>query len=165
MYIHNDFACDGALEVIENSLLDLVKLIPPQPKSLPTVPRAVQLFRRWEAFVLLLDEASSFIGIDDGDRFGQMVRLVGACSVTVLRHLLPKSMFNPIGDELLNEEDMDRLEKISERLLNFQEVLEKALRIGHVLINIRTIPSAFTNILQVNSRHSLLFNVNDLCSF
>lgn len=165
MYIHNDFACYGALEVIENSLLDLVKLIPTQPKALPAVPRAVQLFRRWEAVILLLDEASNFIGIDDGDRFDKMVRLVGACSVTVLRHLLPKSMFNPMGDELLTDEDMDRFEKISERLLNFQEVLEKALRIGHVLINIGTIPSAFTNILQVNSRRSLLFDVNDLCSF
>lgn len=159
MYVHNDFVSYGELEVIENCLLDMANGLFRQQKTSMNLTRAIFAFRRLEALTLLLDYASAYVGIDDGVRFTQMIRVIGACHVTILRQLLPKSMFTSLDGQRLNDDDdLARLKKIAERILNFREVLEQALTLGHRLFSIGGgVSSAYTHMLQVCSTSTMLF--------
>jgi hypothetical protein len=157
IYIHNDFSCYGELEVIENCLLDLTKAIFVEQQGLlarfnPTRKpenkiNYILAFRRLEALTILLDYTDGISGIDDGDRFYDIMRVIGACYVTILRGLLPKFMFGKIGK--VNEDFVKKLKKISKQIPNFKQVLERALTIGHMFVTIADVCTAYTNILQV----------------
>lgn len=147
MYIHNDFVCYGELEVIENCLIDIAKGIFLKRKAQMSFSHYIMSFRRLEALVILLDCTDNFPGMDDGDRFADIVRVIGALYVTILRDLLPKSMFN---DEELTKDDMRKLDKIYHQLPNFKEVIKRALIMGRMHLTIGDTFSAFTNILQVS---------------
>ena len=153
MYIHNDFVCYGELEVIENCLLNLEKdLFSPAQKTISFV-RSIHSFRRWEAMILLLDYASAFVGIDDGVRFSALLKLIGACTVTILRRLLPKSMFNTDENCQFSDDDVTQIEKISQRLVNWKEILEQTLVLSNRLLSIGALCSAYTNIVQVKKEN------------
>jgi len=147
MYIHNDFICYGELEVIENCLIDIVKGIFFKRKNQMNFSHYILTFRRLEALTIVLDCTDNFSSMDDGARFVEIIRVIGACYVTILRDLLPKSMFN---NEELNNEEMRKLNKISHQLPNFKEVIKRALIIGHMYLTIGDTFSGYTNILQVN---------------
>ncbi|CAF2761310.1 unnamed protein product [Rotaria sp. Silwood2] len=157
MYIHADFSCYGELEVVENCLLDLTKTIfivqqgilarlNYQRKPADKV-NYVLGFRRLETLTLLLEYTDSISGIDDGDRFYAIMRVIGSCYVTILRGLLPDVMFKKIQtvDEIL----IKKLNKILKQIPNFRQVLEQALIIGHMFLTIADVCSAYTNILQI----------------
>lgn len=157
IYIHADFSCYGELEVVENCLLDLTKAIfvvqqgvlnrltlEPKPNNKVNY---VLGFRRLEALTNLLEYATDISGIDDGERYGEMIRVIGACYITILRGLLPKEMFTKI--ETFNENLVKKLNKISKQIPNFKYVLEQALIIGHLFQTIGDVCSAYTKILQV----------------
>jgi hypothetical protein len=154
MYIHNDFSCYGELEVVENCLLDLTKTIflVQQGVLIQSRKPADKInyllgFRRLEALTILLDYTDGISGIDDGGRFYDIIRVIGACYVTILRGLLPKIMFEKI--ENIDEILVKKLKKISQQLPNFKQVLEQALIIGHMFLTIADVCSAYTKILQV----------------
>ena len=110
MYIHNDFSCYGELEVVENCLLDLTKAIFIVQQGilarLNYVRKAadkinyILAFRRLEALTILLDYTDEISGIDDGDRFYDIMRVIGACYVTIFRGLLPQIMFEKIENSM-----------------------------------------------------------------
>jgi len=106
-------------------------------------------FRRLEALTILLDCTDNFSGIDDGERFIDIVRVIGACYITILRDLLPKSLF--INEELTKDEKK-KLIKISHQLPNFKEIIKRALIIGQTYLNISDVFSGYTNILQVREK-------------
>ena len=154
MYIHNDFNCYGELEVVENCLLDLTKTIFVVQQGLLTQLRKSEdkvnyplAFRRLEALTILLDYTKEITGIDDGERFDEIIRVIGACYVTILQGLLPRVMFENI--EAFDEILVKKLKKISKQLPNFKQVLEQALIIGHFYQTIGDVCSAYTKILQV----------------
>ena len=157
MYIHADFSCYGELEVVENCLLDLTKsvFIVQQGildrlsfKSKPVEKVNYVLgFRRLEALTILLDYTNGISGIDDGERFGNMIRVIGACYVTILHGLLPRTMFKKL--DKIDDNLIKTLNKIAKQIPNFKQVLERALIIGHMFVTIGDICSAYTNILQV----------------
>jgi len=145
MYIHNDFACYGELEVIENCLIDIAKGIFLKRKGQMSFSHYITSFRRLEALVIVLGCTDNLPGMDDGERFEEIIRVIGALYVTVLRDLLPKSMFN---DEELTNDDMRKLGRISHQLPNFKEIIKRAIIIGHMHLTIGDTFSAFTKILQ-----------------
>jgi hypothetical protein len=157
MYIHNDFSCYGELEVVENCLLDLTKAIFIVQQGVLARLNYVRkpadkvnyilAFRRLEALTILLDFTDGIGGIDDGDRFYDIMRVIGACYVTILRGLLPQAMFKKI--ENIDENLVKKLKKISKQLPNFKQVLGRALTVGHNFQQIGDVCSAYTNILQV----------------
>jgi len=149
MYIHNDFVSYGELEVIENCLMDIAKGIFLKRRNQMSFSHYITAFRRLEALTIVLDVTNNFPGIDDGERFYEIIRVIGACYVTILRDLLPKSMFN---NEELNDDEMRKLNKISHQLPNFKEILKRALIIGHMLLTMGDECSGYTNILQVKLR-------------
>ncbi|CAF4917788.1 unnamed protein product, partial [Rotaria socialis] len=61
--------------------------------------------------------------------------------------LLPKTMFN---DEEFNDDDLKKLNKISQQLPNFKQVIKQALILGHDILSIGDIRSAYVNILHVS---------------
>ena len=146
MYIHNDFVSYGELEVIENCFIDLAKGIFIKHKNHMNHSNYILAFRRLEALTIVLDYCNNFAGIDDGNRFYEILRLIGACYVTILYGLLPKSMFDT---KELNDEDMRSLNKISQQLPNFKDIIKRGLILGHMLLTIGNIPTGYTNILQV----------------
>ena len=148
MYIHNDFVCYGELEVIENCLIDITKKVFHKRKDQLNFHHCILAFRRLEALTIVLDNAHCFVSIDDVSRFHEIIRVIGACYVTILRSLLPKAML--IDNEELNNDDMEKLHKISQQLPNFKQVLKRALIFGHIILSTGSILSAYTNILQVN---------------
>jgi hypothetical protein len=147
MYIHNDFVCYGELEVIENCLIDIAKGIFLKRKHQMSFAHYITTFRRLEALTVILDCTDNFPGIDDGERFTDLVGVIGACYITILRDLLPKSMFN---NEELTKDEMKKLFKISHQLPNFKEIIKRALIIGYRYLTIGDEFSGYTNILQVN---------------
>lgn len=149
MYIHNDFICYGELEVIENCLLDLAKAIFLKRKGPMSFTHYITAFRRLEALLIVVGCADSLPMIDDGERFEEIIRVVGACCVTILRDLLPESMFN---DKNPTEDEMKKLTKIAHQIPNFRDVLKHAIILGYHLLTIGDTFSAFTNILQVSHR-------------
>lgn len=146
MYIHNDFVCYGELEVIENCLMDIARGIFLKRKHEMSFAHYITSFRRLEALTILLDCTDNFPGMDDGERFGDIVRVIGACYITILRDLLPRSLF--INNELTKDE-MKKLIKISHQLPNFKEIIKRALMIGQTYQTIGDVLSGYTNILQV----------------
>ncbi|CAF3907382.1 unnamed protein product [Rotaria sp. Silwood1] len=159
MYIHADFNCYGELEIIENCLLDLTKTIfivqqqgilnhlNFQRKSSDKV-NYILGFRRLETLTYLLDYTDSISGIDDGDRFYSIIRVIGACYITILHGLLPNIMFkklDTIDDKIL----IKKLNKILKQIPNFKQVLEQAIIIGYLFLTIADVCSAYTNILQI----------------
>jgi len=150
MYIHNDFAGYGELEVIENCLIDITKGVFLKYKNQMNFSNYILAFRRLEALTIVLDCCDNFTNIDDGDRFDEIIRVIGACYVSTLCFLLPKAMFNN-GE--LTDDDMRKLEKISHQLPNFKDVLKRALIIGRMLVSIGDIQSGYTNILQTIYRN------------
>ena len=163
MYIHNDFVCYGELEVIENCLLDLAKGIFLKRKSPMNFGHYITTFRRLEALLIIVGCADSLPMIDDGERFEEIIRVVGACCVTVLRDLLPESMFD---DRNVTEDEMKKLKKIAHQLPNFLDVLKHAIILGHHLLTIGDTFSAFTHILQVSNsrrfRRTIRFDLENL---
>lgn len=157
MYIHNDFGSYGELEVVENCLLDLTKaifMVQRRGVAQANMVRKpadsvnyVLAFRRIEALTLVLDNADGMTNIDDGERYLQMIRVVGACYVTVLRGLFPQAMFTPI--DKIDRNLVKKLTSISRQLPNLKAVLEEALTVGHLLITIGDVCSAYTKMLQV----------------
>ncbi|CAF3668383.1 unnamed protein product [Rotaria sordida] len=154
MYIHADFSCYGELEVIENCLLDLTKTIFIVQQGIFNYQRKpidkvnyVLGFRRLETLTILLDYTDGISGIDDGDRFYAIMRVIGSCYITILRGLLPDIMFKKI--ETIDENLIKKLNKISKQIPNFKYVLEQALIIGHMFLTIADVCSAYTNILQI----------------
>jgi hypothetical protein len=154
MYIHSDFSCYGELEVVENCLLDLTKTIFIVQQGVLNQSRKpadkinyILAFRRLEALTILLDYTDGISGIDDGDRFYDIMRVIGACYVTILQGLLPKIMFEKI--ENIDENLVKKLKKISQQLPNFKQVLEQALIVGYMFLTIADVCSAYTQILQV----------------
>ncbi|UJR31844.1 hypothetical protein I4U23_019320 [Adineta vaga] len=135
MSIHNDFGCYGELEVVENCLLDLTKavfIVQQGFMARLTYTRKpvdkvnyILGFRRLEALTLLLDYTNEISGIDDGERFNQIMRVIGACYVTILRGLLPQVMFQKI--ENIDRNLVRKLASISKEIPNFKQVLERAL--------------------------------------
>lgn len=158
MYIHADFSCYGELEVVENCLRDLTRtlfyvqqgVINASRKSAEKV-NYILGFRRLEALTILLEYTDGISGIDDGDRFYDIMRVIGACYVTILRGLLPKEMFEPLTT--IDENLMKKLRRLARQIPNFKHVLEHALIIGHLFLTIADVCSAYTKILQVCSQH------------
>lgn len=148
MYIHNDFVSYGELEVLENCLLDIAKGVFLKRKSPMSLTHYITAFRRMEALIIVLKCADSLPMIDDGERFEEIIGVVGACCIHILRDLLPKSMFN---DENPTNEEMKKLTKIAHQLPNFADVLKQAIILGYHLLTIGDTFSAFTNILQVSN--------------
>jgi hypothetical protein len=146
MYIHNDFICYGELEIIENCLMDMAKGIFVKHGNHMTHANYILAFRRLEALTILLDCGNNFVGMDDGDRYDQILRVIGACYVTILSGLLPKSMFD---NKELNNDDLKNLNKISQQIPNFKDVIKRALIIGRMFLTIGNVPTGYTNILQV----------------
>ncbi|CAF3650417.1 unnamed protein product [Rotaria socialis] len=144
MYIHNDFACYGELEVLENCIIDIAKGIFLKHKKQMNFSNYIFAFRRLEALTTVLNCSQQFVGIDDGERFCEFIRLIGACYITILRGLLPKTMFN---DEEFNDDDLKKLNKISQQLPNFKQVIKQALILSHDILSIGDIRSAYVNIL------------------
>ena len=144
MYIHNDFMFYGELEILENCLLDLAKGIFLKRKTPASLSHLITTFRRVEALTIVLDVTDSFPMMDDGERFQEFVRLIGSCYVTVLRDLLPKSMFN---DQSLTVDEQKKLKQIAHQLPNFHEVLQRALIMGRQYLTIGDEFSGYTNIL------------------
>jgi hypothetical protein len=157
MYIHNDFSCYGELEVVENCLRDLTKTIFIVQQNVLNRSNYIRKpddkvnyilgFRRLEVLTILLDYTDGISGIDDGDRFYDIMRVIGACYVTILRGLLPKIMFDKI--ENIDENLIKKLNKISKQLPNLKQVLEQALIIGYNFLTIADVCSAYTKILQI----------------
>jgi hypothetical protein len=157
MYIHADFSCYGELEVVENCLLDLTKTIFIIQQNILNRSNYVRKsndkinyilgFRRLEVLTILLDYADGISGIDDGDRFYDIMRVIGACYVTILRGLLPKIMFEKV--ENIDENLIKKLKQISKKIPNFKQVLEQALIVGYMFLTIADVCSAYTKILQV----------------
>ena len=148
MYIHKDFACYGELEVIENCLTDIARKIFHKRKGQLNFSHCILAFRRLEALTIVLDNTHYFVSIDDVNRFHEIIRVIGACYVTILRSLLPTAIL--IDNEELNSNDMKKLHKISQQLPNFKQVLKRVLMFGHIILSIGSMSSAYTNILQVN---------------
>ncbi len=146
MYIHNDFICYGELEIIENCLIDIAKGTFLKHKNHMNFTHYITAFRRLEALTILLDCSNNFVGIDDGDRFVEIIRVIGACYVSILSGLLPKPM---LDNGILTNDDIKKLNKISQQLPNFIEVIHRALILGRMFLSIGFIPSAYTKILQV----------------
>lgn len=163
MYIHADFSCYGELEVVENCLRDLTRTLFYVQQGVINVPRKpadkvnyILGFRRLEALTILLEYTDGMSGIDDGDRFNDIMRVIGACYVTILRGLLPNEMFEPITTRDGNL--MIKLRRLARQIPNFKQVLEQALIIGHLLVTIGDVCSAYTKILQVCSRDDRRLN-------
>lgn len=144
MYIHNDFSFYGELEIIENCLLDIAKGIFLKRKPPITLTHLITTFRRIEALTILLDVADSFPMMDDGQRFTEFVRLIGSCYVTVLRELLPRSMFT---NQQLTSDELKKLKQIAHQLPNFHEVLQRALITGKEYLSIGDEFSGYTHVL------------------
>jgi len=157
MYIHADFSCYGELEIVENCLLDLTKAIFIVQQGILNRLNYVRkpsdkinyilAFRRLEALTILLDYTDGISGIDDGDRFYDIMRVIGACYVTILRGLLPKIMFEKI--ENIDENLVKKLTKISKQIPNFKQVLKQAIIVGYNFLTIADVCSAYTKILQI----------------
>jgi hypothetical protein len=157
MYIHADFSCYGELEVVENCLHDLTKTIFVVQQGILNRANYVRkpidkvnyvlAFRRLETLTILLDYTDGISGIDDGDRFYDIIRVIGACYVTILRGLLPKIMFEKI--QTIDENLVKKLKKISKQIPNFKQVLEQAIIIGYLFLTIADVCSAYTKVLQV----------------
>lgn len=161
MYVHNDFSAYGELEIIENCLLELAKTVFVHQNILSRIRMEEKAkekvnyvlgFRRLEALTYLLNQTDSIAGIDDGERFDAMLRLIGACYVTILRGLLPTEMFEKKPKE--NVELVEKLKKIEKKIPNFKQVLEQAMIIGRNYLTIGDICSAYTAIINV----SFVFN-------
>jgi hypothetical protein len=158
MFIHSDFNCYGELEIVENCLIDLAKTIfvvqqgiLDRMQNVPKETNKVNYilgFRRLEALTILLEYTDSISGIDNGDRFDDVIRLIGACYVTILRGLLPKVMFTTI--ERIDSEVLKSTKKIGKSIPNFRDVLEQAMVIGFMFLSIGEICSAYTVILRVS---------------
>lgn len=146
MYIHNDFVSYGELEVIENCLIDIAKGIFLKRRHEMSFAHYITSFRRLEALTIILDCTHNLPGMDDGERFTEIIRVIGACYITILRDLLPKSLFN---NEELNNDEKKKLIKISHQLPNFKEIIQRALIIGQMYLSIGDTFSGYTNILQV----------------
>ncbi|CAF1536487.1 unnamed protein product [Adineta ricciae] len=156
MYIHNDFSAYGELEVVENCIFDLIKSIfLTQQRGLGRLKYTekpasrvnyVLGFRRLEVLTLLLVYTDGISGIDDGDRFYAIMRVIGACYVTILRGLLPQAMFEKIQN--IDRNVVKRLATISKQIPNFKQVLEQALTTGHMLVTIGDLCSTYTKVLQ-----------------
>ena len=175
MYINNDFNGYGQVEVVENCLLDLTKSVFMAQRGvlsrMQEVPKPNDKvnytlgFRRLEALTILLDNAEGISGIDDGDRFYELMRVVGACYVTILRGLLPKAMFQKLDktDAALEK----ALKKIAKHLPNFKQALEEALIVGHGFLSLANVCSIYTSVIQVVYSNWLLvmenkfLNLND----
>jgi hypothetical protein len=157
MYIHNDFSNYGELEVVENCLVDLTKALFIAQQGVLARLNYVRKpdnkvnyilgFRRLEALAILLDYTDGISGIDDGERFGNIIRVIGACYVTTLRGLLPQAMFKKL--EKIDQNLVKQLKRISKQIPNFKQVLERSLIVGHMFQTIGNVCSAYTNILQV----------------
>ena len=157
LYIHADFSCYGELEIVENCLLDLTKAIFVVQQRVLARTQYVRKpankinyvlgFRRVEALTNLLENTDGISGIDDGERFDDIMRVIGACYVTILRGLLPKSMFKKV--EQADGDLTKKLKKIAKQIPNFKEVLEQSLVIGFMFLSIGDICSAYTTVLRV----------------
>lgn len=157
LFIHNDFNCYGELEIVENCLLELSKSIfVVQQRNLARVQYVrkpanainyVLAFRRLEALTILLEYTDSISGIDDGERFYDIMRVIGACYVTILRGLLPKSMFTKV--ERPDDELIKKLKRIAKQIPNFKQVLEKSMIVGYMFLSIADVCSAYTTVLAV----------------
>ena len=158
MHIHNDFSCYGELEVVENCLRDLTRTLFYVQQGVINVARKpaekvnyILGFRRLEALTILLEYTDGISGIDDGDRFYDIMRVIGACYVTILRGLLPQEMFEQLTT--IDENLVKKLRRLARQIPNFKQVLEHALNIGHLFLTIADVCSAYTKILQVCSLH------------
>ncbi|CAF1434946.1 unnamed protein product [Adineta ricciae] len=145
MYIHNDFVCYGELEVLENCLIDLAKGTLLKHKGQMNSANCITAFRRLEALTIVLKEADNFVGMDDGDRFVAILRVIGACYVTILGTLLPKSLFH--NGSVENEDDIKKLTKLAQQLPNFKEVLKQALIRARLYLQIGDARTAYINVL------------------
>ena len=157
LYIHADFSCYGELEVVENCLRDLTRTLFFVQQGVVNVPQKsaekvnyILGFRRLEALTILLNYTDGISGIDDGDRFYDIMRVIGACYVTILRGLLPKAMFEQMTT--VDDNLVKRLRSLARQIPNFKHVLEQALIIGHGFLSIADVCSAYTKILQVCSQ-------------
>jgi hypothetical protein len=146
MYIHQDFIDYGAFELMENCLIDLANDIF-LSKTMPmNFSRSIYAFRRWEALILLFDPIlTSITRINDDKRCQHMIRLIGACSITILNHLLPKSIFKSFSTAPMSKFDRQQIHKVSQYLLNFKIILQHALIIADRLLS-----TTHAAILQVN---------------
>ncbi|UJR14865.1 hypothetical protein I4U23_001850 [Adineta vaga] len=145
MYIHNDFLCYGELEILENCLLDIAKGTFLKHKGQMNSTNCITAFRRLEALTIILERADSFPGMDDGERFIAIMRVIGACYVSILASLLPPSLFH--GNSLDSDDEMKKINKLAQQLPNFKEVLKRALIRGRMFLQIGYIPTAYTNFL------------------
>lgn len=152
MYIHNDFVCYGELEVVENCLVDLAKGTLLKHKGQMNITNCITAFRRLEALTIVLQEANNFPGMDDGDRFVAILRVIGACYVSILATLLPKSVFQ--NDSIDNQGDIKILTKLAQQLPNFKEVLQHALIRAHLYLQVGDVPTAYINVLYVSFQHN-----------
>ena len=168
MYINNDFSSYGQVEVVENCLLDLTKAVfivqrgvLNRMQEVPKPSNKVNYilgFRRLEALTIVLDHADSISSIDDGDQFYDIMRVIGACNVTILRGLLPKTMFRKLNktDAALEK----AAKKIAKRLPNFKQVLEQAMIVGHSFLSIADVCSIYTSVIQVVYSNWVLLTEN-----
>ena len=147
MYVHNDFLCYGELEIIENCLLDLAKGTFLKHKGQLNSTHQITAFRRLEALTIVLEHSDNFPGIDDGPRFCALLRVIGACYVSILVSSLPKSLFHGAS---LDDEETRKLHKVAQQLPNFKEVIKRALIRGHMYLQIGSVPTAYINVLHVS---------------
>ncbi|CAF0786459.1 unnamed protein product [Didymodactylos carnosus] len=164
LYIYNDFNGYGQLEAVENCIKDITTLFYTHTitsKQRKDDVNYVNAFRRIEALNIVLDYADDMPSIDDGDRFQQFMRVIGACYVTICQNLLPKPMLTlQKKDEALKKSMEKSLKKILSQIPNFKFVLERAIKIGYPMSTVGDTSTVYTKILSIIYRNWCLFVEN-----
>eukprot|EP00798_Chlamydomonas_sp_ICE-L_P004100 gene4100-14201_t len=103
VYIYNDYHGYGCVEVIENCLKEVKKAV--SKKNYGAAFQHLEGLTIWN-----IEDGLTWSGIDNGEQFSALVKLIGAALVFVTRNL----------------DDLDELKDIP----NFKFVLEKAKEVG-----------------------------------
>lgn len=162
MYVHNDFVCYGEVEIVENCLLDLAKGTFLKHKGHLNGTHQLTAFRRLEALTIVLEHADNLPGIDDGERFVALTRVIGACYVSILASISPKSLFH---GNFSDADEMRQLRKFAHQLPNFKQVIQRALIRAYYYANMGGPQTAYISVLKVSCSTALLrAKITSVCS-
>lgn len=158
IYVHEDFVCYAEFELIENVIFDFVKdlkFLSTNEKQI-TFARTIYAFRRWEALIILVHKSLAWTRIDHGQRLLDIVRLIDACSVAIVRKVFPQAFFERFQEEIHSKQ----LKKIFDRLINLKTIFECAVSLGDQLSKIVDYSSEFIRLLEIVYHFYLSFIEN-----